>query len=93
MRANVDLHERFKVLYFSHAPCKNKIHFQIANVFLNLEVFAIYQDPLFILHSFYAFFFINFVKQTHQILRLPAGVSPGWLPERESLAPSENEAL
>ena len=77
MRANVDLHERFKVMYFSHALCKNKIHFQIANVFLNLEVSQFTKIRcLFCIH-----------------LRLPAGVSPGCLPEGESLAPSENEAL
>ena len=92
MRANVDLHARFKVLYFSHARCKNKILFQIANVFLNLEVFAIYQDALFLCILFMPFF-INFIMQTYQTLRLPVGVSPGWLPEGESVAPSENETL
>ena len=31
--------------------------------------------------------------QTYQTLRLPVGASPGWLPEGESVAPSENETL
>ena len=92
MRANVDLHARFKVLYFSHARCKNKILFQIANVFLNLEVFAIYQDALFLCILFMPFYQFHYAK-TYQTLRLPVGASPGWLSEGESVAPSENETL